>query len=144
MNNNNNSQKITLSFIMSVLAFIISLSTFIYTIYKDSKESLSLWCLEYDCISINENDYATSGTYIVTNTSHKTVSIIDAYVVYDGTRISSSLDHSDIFPIVLNAGEAYQISIKPQYSSINQQAHLFELKIISSSQKQYSTKSKYF
>lgn len=138
------SNKITTSLIISILAFAVSLSTFIYTIYKDNKESLVLWCLEYHCISDHENGYITSGKYIVTNNSHKNISVIDAYVVYDGTRISSSLDQNNIFPIVLNAGESYQITIEPQYSSTNLEAPLFEVKIISSSQKQYSTKSKYF
>lgn len=144
MSGNNNHKKISLSLIISILAFTVSLFTFIYTIYKDNKESLTLWCLEYNCISYSKDGYMTSGKYIVTNNSHKNVSIIDAYVVYDGTRLSSSLDQSDIFPIVLSAGEACQISIEPQYSSIDLQAHLFEVIIITSSQKQYSTRSKYF
>lgn len=127
-----------ISITISILALIISLSTFIYTIFKDNKESIILRCLQYKCNS-NNNGYTFSGSYIITNNSHKNVSIIRAYVTYDGLPIHSSVIKNNIFPINLSVGESYQIDINPQNSIKKFDAYYFKLNVVSAKNKRYST-----
>ncbi len=131
-----------LSIVIAILSLMVSLSTLSYNIFRDNKESISLWCFEYHCYSDSNGDgYITSGTYIIRNNSNKNVSIVDAYITYDGNRILSELDTSDIFPLTIDAGESYTISIEPRYSALYLEPSLFEVKVLSSKQKIYSTKS---
>lgn len=143
MNNSNNKNKITLSLVISILSFILSFSTFAYNIYKDNKESITLWNLEYHCDS-NNDGYIVSGSYIITNNSHKKVSIVDAYITYDNVRIPSSLDDINIFPLTLDANTSCQLSIEPKYASYYLEPSLFKINVISSKQKHYSVESKLF
>lgn len=144
MDRPNRTRKITISLVLSILSFLISLSTFAYNIYKDNKEAVALSCFEYCCVSDNNNGYIVSGTYIINNFSHKNISIIDIYFTYNGTKLNSYLNASSIIPIKLNAGESYKISLDPQYASYRFDPQLFELHVISSAQKKYSVKSTYF
>jgi len=122
---------------ISILALIISLSTFIYTIYKDNKESIILRCLQCKCNS-NNNEYTFSVSYIVINNSHKNVSIIRAYVTYDGLPIHSSVIKNNIFPINLSVGESYQIDINSQNNIKEFDASHLKLSVVSAKNKIYS------
>lgn len=128
------------SITISILALSISLFALIYTIFKDNKESIRLWCLKYKCDSDN-NGYKFSASYIITNYSHKNVSIIMAHVNYAGMPIRTNLYNSDIFPINLSPGESHQINIDPQHCNEKFDAALLELKVFSSKNKIYSIKS---
>lgn len=130
------------SIIISILALAISFSTLIYTIYKDNKESIILWCSQFKCTA-NSNGYMFSGSYIITNNSHKNISIIRAYILYRGTKIPSALDKSNIFPINLNAGQSYPVSVDLQCNMDMYNTPCFELKVVSASQKKYSTNTIY-
>lgn len=137
--------KANISIFVSILSFILSFSVFIYNIYKDNKESVSLVNLEYNCMpNSNEDYYTISGSYLIINNSYKKISIIDAYVTYDGTRITSSLDDLHIFPIILDSNESYIVPIGPEYASYYLEPSLFKINIITSKQKTYSIGSTLF
>ena len=64
--------KTNISIFVSILSFILSFSVFIYNIYKDNKESVSLVNLEYNCMpNSNEDYYTISGSYLIINNSYK-------------------------------------------------------------------------
>lgn len=144
--NNENQNKITVSLIISILSFILSLFTFGYNIYQDNAESISLWCMDAHC----KTDYPitdyfeVTGTYIITNNSKQKVSIIDAYITYKNKRIDSSLDDNDIFPINIDTNSSYKISFETEKFYNYVDACDIELHIISSTQKEYSIESYYY
>lgn len=137
MNHNHRSQKITASLILSILSCLISFFTLMYSIQKDNREIITLWCFEYQCSGNSDDGYWTSGTYIINNVSHKNISIIDAYLTYNRTRINTGIDTKSIIPIIIDAGGSYKISLSPVYSSYYLQPSLLELHITSSTNRHY-------
>lgn len=127
-----------ISIIISILALTVSISTFVYTIYKDNKESIILRSLKYDCKSNTKNGYIISGTYIATNNSHKNVSIIKVRTYHAGSPIHCEINNT--LPINLSAGESCSISIEAS-SNTSIAPRYFKLIITSAKNKRYDTHS---
>lgn len=143
-NTNYNKKTMTIAILSLIVAFLTLLLTaihFIYTVYNDNAEIISIGYVECESVVIfpelAPDEYHNFCHCIVTNASQRNVSIVNAYVTYDSVKISTGLEYQIELPIMLVAGESKRIPFPIPNTSYYIEPTLIKIHIFTSDGNEY-------